>query len=92
MAGIRGAREYEKFKNGIPLSRKQAILGQCYVCNGMEESATDCLGSKSCPLYEYSPYRNKTKVKKQLSAEQRQKLVDTLSKGRSKSKILKRGS
>lgn len=91
MAGIRGAREYEKFKNGISLSRKQAMLAQCYVCNSMEESATDCLG-KSCPLYEYAPYRNKTKVKRQLSAEQRQKLVDTLSKGRSKSKILKRGS
>lgn len=47
---------------------------------------------KSCPLYEYMPYRKNRKPKKQLSAEQRQKLVDTLSKGRSKSKILKKGS
>lgn len=50
---IKGAREFKKFKEGNPLTRKQAILAQCYECNGYE--AEDCLGV-SCPLYRWSPY------------------------------------
>lgn len=53
---IKGAREYEKFQASQELTRKEAILAQCYVCNGME--AEDCKG-KSCPLYRFCPYRKK---------------------------------
>jgi hypothetical protein len=50
---IKGAREYRKFREGKRLSRKQAILAQCYECNGFK--GVDC-GGKSCPLYQWSPY------------------------------------
>jgi hypothetical protein len=54
----KGQTEYKKFLNGQPLSRKQAILAQCFVCNGEEETGEDCLGT-SCPLYQYMPYKSK---------------------------------
>jgi hypothetical protein len=56
---IKGASQYRQFQQGKSLTRKDAILAQCYVCNGQEESAEDCRGAKSCPLYQYSPYRGK---------------------------------
>jgi hypothetical protein len=56
---LRGAREYDKFIGGKPLTRKEALLAQCYICNGMEESGEDCLG-KSWPLYQYQPYRKRS--------------------------------
>lgn len=59
---VKGQLEYRKFKEGIPLTRKQAILAQCFVCNGEEEGAEDCLG-KSCPLYQFMPYRGKKLLK-----------------------------
>lgn len=55
---IAGAKEYSKFKKGEPISRKEAMLAQCYVCNGMEESRADCKG-KSCPMYFWHPHREK---------------------------------
>jgi hypothetical protein len=58
MAGIKGAREYEKFKRGESLTRKQAMKAQCYECNGFDESGVDCLGV-SCPLYQYRLYPGK---------------------------------
>lgn len=56
MASIKGAKEYEKFKRGELLTRKQAMLAHCYECNGLEESNCDCQG-KSCPMYQYSPFK-----------------------------------
>lgn len=47
MGQIKGANFYAKFKEGKALTRKQAMLAQCYMCNGEEESAEDCQG-KSC--------------------------------------------
>jgi hypothetical protein len=61
MGQIKGANWYAKFKKGKDLTRKQAMLAQCYVCNGEEESAEDCQG-KSCPMYQYQPYRGKKKL------------------------------
>ncbi|MFA5402732.1 MAG: hypothetical protein WC318_04425 [Candidatus Omnitrophota bacterium] len=58
MSKLRGAKEYDNFITGKPLTRKEALLAQCYVCNGFEESGEDCLG-KSCPLYQYQPYRKR---------------------------------
>ena len=60
MGQIKGLREYKKFENGDRLTRKQAILAQCYMCNGFEASNEDCKG-RSCPLYQYQPYHNKVK-------------------------------
>ena len=59
---IKGARQYRLFQEGKPLTRKGAILAQCYVCNGEEEGGEDCLGSETCPLYQYSPYRGKKRT------------------------------
>ena len=56
---VKGAKELKRFKEGKPLTRKQAILAQCYECNGYE--AEDCLGTH-CPLYEYHPYRKVSKL------------------------------
>lgn len=57
MGILKGQKEYEKFKEGKELTRKQAILAQCYVCNGQKDSSEDCLGEKTCPLYGHSPYK-----------------------------------
>ena len=47
---------YQKFKDGKPLTRKQAIDAQCYECNGFSTNLEDdCLG-KSCPLYQWSKW------------------------------------
>jgi hypothetical protein len=59
---IKGARQHQLFQEGKPLTRKQAILAQCYVCNGSEEGGVDCQGSETCPLYQYFPYRGKKRV------------------------------
>ncbi len=56
---VKGALEFKRFKEGKPLTRKGAILAQCYECNGYE--AQDCLGT-SCPLYEYHPWRKVSNV------------------------------
>lgn len=55
---IKGAKEYKKFKEEKPLTRKEALLCHCYECNGYE--AEDCLGV-SCPLYQWSPYNKNAK-------------------------------
>lgn len=59
---IKGAYQYKLFQQGKPLTRKGAILAQCYECNGLEEGGVDCLLA-TCPLYQYFPYRGKSKVK-----------------------------
>ena len=71
---MRGFNQYEKFKKGQSLTPKQAILAQCYVCNGESEGGGDCL-AVTCPLYQYMPYR-KNRQKKQLSSEQKAKVVE----------------
>lgn len=58
MSVLKGQKEYEKFKKGDRLTRKGAILAQCYICNGEGEGGVDCQGA-SCPLYQYFPYRHK---------------------------------
>ena len=55
MGKIKGQTEYQKFKAGQRLTRKQAMLALCYECNGLEDSNCDCQG-KSCPLYPFQPY------------------------------------
>lgn len=57
MGAIKGHKEYRKWKRGEELTRKEAMLAQCFDCNGREESNTDCRGSKSCPMYRYAPYK-----------------------------------
>ena len=58
MAKVRGHKEYKKFQEGKLLTRKEAILAQCYVCNGQEEAVEDCKGF-SCPLYQFQRDRAK---------------------------------
>ena len=56
MGKLKGQVEYEKFKRGERLTRRESMVAHCYQCNGFESSNEDCKG-KSCPLYEYSPYK-----------------------------------
>jgi hypothetical protein len=59
----RGKAEYLRFKKGEPLSYKQAILAQCYVCyiEGADSKELDCM-SGNCSLYQFQSYNpNKTK-------------------------------
>jgi len=47
---------FEKFKKGLPLTRKEAMKAQCYECNGYSfEKKDDCKGA-ICPLYQWSPW------------------------------------
>lgn len=80
---IRGFRQFQKFKNGGSLTPKQAILAQCYECNGGAEGGEDCLGV-SCPLYEYMPFRKgrAKRVQKEVSVEQRAEIGKMLKRGR----------
>jgi hypothetical protein len=58
MGMIKGAKEYQKYKNGERLTRRQAIIAQCFICNGEEEANHDC-NTKLCPLYQYHPYHGR---------------------------------
>jgi hypothetical protein len=55
----KGQAEYNKFKEGKLLTRKQAIMAQCFICNGEESTGVDCQGSDRCPLYQYFPYKRR---------------------------------
>ena len=57
MGQVKGQAEFNKWKKGVKLTRKQAILAHCYQCNGYEQSGFDCKCKKSCPLYEYHPHK-----------------------------------
>jgi len=57
----KGQKEYQKWLKGGTLTRKQAILANCYACNGFEDSACDCKAKKACPLYQFMPYAVSTR-------------------------------
>ena len=65
---MKGFKDYERFKKGETLTHRQAILAQCYVCNGLNEGGEDCKGA-SCPLYRFMPYRT-DKKKRQVNTKQ----------------------
>ena len=65
---MRGRKEYLRFKSGEPLTFRQAILAQCYACNGAEEGGEDCKGV-SCPLYPFMPYNLERRETRALSPE-----------------------
>jgi hypothetical protein len=61
MGQLIGQKEYKSWKEGKRLTFKGAILGHCYECNGETESNSDCLGFKTCVLYQHSPWGRKAK-------------------------------
>ena len=63
--GIKGQVEYKKWESGKELNIHEAVEANCYICNGGE--AVDCRGAKSCPMYKYFPYKNKTRMNKGVS-------------------------
>ena len=71
----KGSKEYASFVAGKSLTRRQAILAQCYVCNDLGDGATDCNGT-SCPLYGYMPYREDPpqRKKREMSPTQKEAL------------------
>ncbi len=67
---IKGRAEYRRFLKGKNLTFREAILAQCYVCNGGNEGGVDCLGY-SCPLYPHMPYSSMKKKSKILPSKRR---------------------
>ena len=63
VGAVKGQLQHRKWQKGEKLTRKQAILAQCYVCSGEETGAEDCLGERTCPLYQYFSYKGKRKPK-----------------------------
>ncbi|MBI5327303.1 MAG: hypothetical protein HZB80_03280 [Deltaproteobacteria bacterium] len=82
---MKGYKDYQRFRAGEPLSRKQAILAQCYICNGASEGGEDCRG-RSCPLYQFMPHRA-NRLKRQITETERQKIVERFKKGREALKL-----
>ena len=85
MGAKRGKAEYDKFLSGKSLSRKEAIIAQCYVCNGEDEGGIDCRPTSGCPLYQYMPYN--TKSKRILSPEEKKVFADRFAENRRKSRV-----
>jgi len=50
---IKGQVQWQKWKDGYDLTRKETMIAKCYECNGLEGSKCDCL-CHSCPMYPYS--------------------------------------
>jgi hypothetical protein len=55
MGAIKGAKEFDKFKKGEKLTRRQSMRAKCYECNGLEESRADC-EVDTCPMFSYRLY------------------------------------
>jgi len=85
---LKGEKEYGRFKEGKSLTFRQAIIAQCFACNGEREGGEDCLGL-NCPLYQYMPYRKSKEKgkKKELSVEERAIIGQRLKKGREASSL-----
>lgn len=83
--GARGGKELKAYvENGKKLSLKQAVLAKCYDCSaGYCDGAEDCEVTE-CPLYLYMPYGKawKNREKKEMSPEQKEKLVKALQSGK----------
>ena len=62
MGKIKGAKEFDKFKRGEKLTRKQAMTGKCFECNGQEESKADC-EVDTCPMFAYRLYPKTEKAR-----------------------------
>jgi hypothetical protein len=78
----RGKSDYLKFKNGQPLSHKEAILAQCYMCyiEGADAGELDCI-TTDCPLYAFQPYNsNPNKKKRTMSEENRKQAAERMRK------------
>ena len=55
---LRGHTQFIKFKNGETLTRTEAMKAKCYECMGyFLDGAMDC-EVKTCPMYQYMPYKN----------------------------------
>lgn len=56
-SSYKGRNEYLKFLRGERVTRKEAILAECYACQGFYvDGKYDCK-SVLCPLYAFYPYR-----------------------------------
>ena len=54
--GYKGQKDYERFLKGEKLTRKQAILANCYECTGFYDSGKRKCLVEGCPLRQYYPY------------------------------------
>lgn len=79
----KGYVEYKKFSEKKKLTRKEAMLAQCFVCNSLGEDADDCHG-EDCPLYPWMPYNpNRRKgVAPKLTEEGKKRRAEGLERAR----------
>ncbi|GAB6163887.1 hypothetical protein JCM12298_30470 [Desulfothermus naphthae] len=52
-----GQKEYIKFLKGEKITRKEAMLANCYECTCWYADGVNSCQMKNCPLYPYHPYR-----------------------------------
>lgn len=83
----KGKNEYLKYLKGGVVSRREAMLAQCYICCGyFSDGKYDCK-ILMCPMYHYMPYKEggarKTKT---MSEEQKKQRGETFKKVRDKKK------
>ena len=55
----RAADLYRKFLTGKPLTLPEAVLVNCFICNG--EELEDCGGATVCPLYPHGLFKEPIK-------------------------------
>ena len=67
MSFVVGRAAHGRWKNGVRITRKDAIEAHCYACNGGENK--DCGGEKTCPLYQHSPFGHRANKDGPMKAE-----------------------
>lgn len=82
----KGKNEFLKaldINNTEEITRKEAMLAQCYhCCGGYEDGPYDCMEA-ICPLYTYMPYRD-ARSRKEMPEEQKAQLIARLKAGKEK--------
>ena len=63
--GCKGEKEYYAFLDGRALTRGDAILAHCFVCQGYYVDGKEGCLNKLCPFYKYMPYGETAKKSKE---------------------------
>ena len=50
MGMLKGQKEAERYKQGLPLTAKQSIKAHCYMCNGEGDGSGEDCQDHTCPL------------------------------------------
>ncbi len=81
----RGKKELLKHLAGGPLTMKQTVIAECYLCTaGYFDGRVDC-EDFICPLYGHMPYRKNKKAIKRDRSEKQKAATLTMTKTRGES-------